>query len=402
MWWSVVSQLESLLSDIASTEMRLAASVVIILFALGLGWLLIPRIVTTTQRLVGTWSERLLRGRAEKSRDKLAVSVPISALLRLFIGLLQLLLFVLTIVAILILWGQLDVVLFLLPLAEDVFSIGTRIVITVGLLGGAYIGSDLLDELITEFSQDTDQITAHQQQLLTRLVQVSLLVLAAITALGVWGIDLSGFLVGAGFLGIVLGMAARQTLGSLIAGFVLMFSRPFEIGDWVQIGEEEGFITEITIMNTHMRNFDGEYVVIPNDNVTDDAITNRTREGKIRLHMDVGIDYESDPTHACEIAQSVLDDIDSIANNPQPHVIPAEFGDSAIILDMRFWIDPPMPQLRWRSKAAIVTRIQKEFAAEGISIPFPQRVVSDRSPGQTVPGTGDPFEKPVSPKHDQK
>lgn len=151
-------------------------------------------------------------------------------------------------------------------------------------------------------------------------------------------------------------MAARQTLGSLIAGFVLMFARPFEIGDWVEIGDQEGLVTEITIMNTHMRNFDGEYVVVPNDLVTNQAITNRSREGRLRIHMEVGIGYDDDPEEASEIAKEVLDEIDTIANNPKPYVIPSGFGDSAILLDLRFWIDPPTPQARWRSKATALRR----------------------------------------------
>ncbi len=248
------------------------------------------------------------------------------------------------------------------------------------LLFGAYVSSRVLEDVIAEFSADSDRVTAHHQQLLTRIAQVSLLALAGITVLGVWGVNLSGLLVGAGFLGIVVGMAARQTLGSLIAGFVLMFSRPFEIGDWVEINDEEGFITDITIMNTHMRNFDGEFVVIPNDHVGNVAITNRSREGRLRINMEVGIDYEDDPAEASDIARTVLESVDAIENQPQPIVIPSSFGESAVLLDIRFWIEPPTPQLRWRSKSAAVTGIRERFAEEGISIPFPQRVLTERPP----------------------
>jgi small-conductance mechanosensitive channel len=234
----------------------------------------------------------------------------------------------------------------------------------------------VLEEYVSALSADSDRITAHQEQLLSRIMQVAVLILSGITVLGIWGVNLGGLLVGAGFLGIVLGMAARQTLGSLIAGFVLMFARPFKIGDWVEIGDEEGFVTEITIMNTHMRNFDGEYVVVPNDLVTNQAITNRSREGRLRIHMEVGIGYDDDPEAASEIAEDVLAGIDSVANNPKPYVIPSGFGDSAILLDLRFWIDPPTPQARWRSKAAAVEEIQERFADAGISIPYPQRTVS--------------------------
>ncbi|WP_193788354.1 mechanosensitive ion channel family protein [Halorubrum tebenquichense] len=370
----------AVLSDISTTEGRIAVTAGIALVTLAVGWLLLPRAVRAGERTVSGWIERLLDGRMDGSAagaiETLREGVPGSFLLRMAVGLSQLGLFALAGVAALTVWGRFDVVVAALPVAENAVRVGGQVLVSALLLGGAYVASDALEAYVADMSADSDRITAHQEQLLTRLAQVGLLILAAITVLGIWGVNLGGLLVGAGFLGIVLGMAARQTLGSLIAGFVLMFARPFEIGDWVEIGNEEGFVTDITIMNTHMRNFDGEYVVVPNDLVANQAITNRSREGRLRIHMEVGIGYDDDPDEAAEIAEEVLDGIDAIANNPQPYAIPSGFGDSAILLDLRFWIDPPTPQARWRSKAIAVERIQDRFADAGISIPYPQRTVS--------------------------
>ncbi|WP_425601434.1 mechanosensitive ion channel family protein [Halorubrum salinum] len=368
--------LDALLGSVATIEARLAVTAGILLVTAAVGWLLLPRIVRAGKRVVAGWLERFLDGRGEQSIETLREAVPVSFGLRILVGLLQLALFALAAVAILALWGRFSIVVAVLPVAENAVVVGTRAALSVLLVGGAYVASDVLAEYVSDLSDDSDRITAHQEQLLTRIMQVGLLVIAGITILGIWGINLGGLLVGAGFLGIVLGMAARQTLGSLIAGFVLMFSRPFEIGDWVEIGDEEGFVTDITIMNTHMRNFDGEYVVVPNDLVSQQAITNRSREGRLRIHMEVGIGYDDDPEEASEIAEAVLTEIDTIANNPSPYVIPSGFGDSAILLDLRFWIDPPTPQARWRSKATAVEEIQRRFAEADISIPYPQRTVS--------------------------
>ena len=376
--------LDALLGSVATTEARLAVTVGILSVTAAVGWLLLPRIVRIGERAAAGWIARFLDDRGEQSIETLREAVPVSFGLRILVGLLQLALFALAAVAILALWGRFSLVVAVLPVAENVFVMGTQALLSAVLLGGAYVASDVLAEYVSDLSDDSDRITAHQEQLLTRIMQVGLLVIAGITTLGIWGVNLGGLLVGAGFLGIVLGMAARQTLGSLIAGFVLMFSRPFEIGNWVEIGDEEGFVTDITIMNTHMRNFDGEYVVVPNDLVTQQAITNRSREGRLRIHMEVGIGYDDDPAEASEIAESVLEEIDTIANNPPPYVIPSGFGDSSILLDLRFWIDPPTPQARWRSKASAVKEIQHRFAEADISIPYPQRTVS--FPPETASG----------------
>ncbi|WP_200895658.1 mechanosensitive ion channel family protein [Halorubrum saccharovorum] len=370
------TRLDALLGSVATTEARVAVTAGILIVTLAVGWLLLPRVVRAAERVATRWLERFLDGRGEHSIETMREAVPTSFALRFLVGVLQLALFALAAVAILALWGQFAIVVAVLPVAGNALSIGAQAFLSLLLLGAAYVASDVLEEYVEDLSADSDRITAHQEQLLSRIMQVGVLVIAGITVLGIWGVNLGGLLVGAGFLGIVLGMAARQTLGSLIAGFVLMFARPFEIGDWVEIGDEEGFVTDITIMNTHMRNFDGEYVVVPNDLVTNQAITNRSREGRLRIHMEVGIGYDDDPDEASEIAEEVLAEIDTIANNPKPYVIPSGFGDSAILLDLRFWIEPPTPQARWRSKATAVEMIQDRFADAGISIPYPQRTVS--------------------------
>ncbi|MUW14071.1 mechanosensitive ion channel [Halorubrum sp. CBA1125] len=365
-----------MVDGIATTQGRLAATAAILLVAVAVGWLILPRVVRLGQRAVSRWVTRYLEGRAERAVEAIREDLPFSFLLRAIVGLLQLILFAVAGAAVLAVWGQFSLVVAALPLAESAVGVGAQAIVSAALLAAAYVVSDILEGYVEDFSADSDRITAHQEQLLTRIGQVALLVVVGVAVLGIWGINLGGLLVGAGFLGIVLGMAARQTLGSLIAGFVLMFARPFEIGDWVEIGGEEGFVTDITIMNTHMRNFDGEYVVVPNDVVTNQSITNRSREGRLRIHMEVGIGYDDDPEEASAIAENVLEEIDTIANNPAPYVIPSGFGDSAILLDLRFWIDPPTPQARWRSRATAVAEIQRRFAEADISIPYPQRTVT--------------------------
>jgi small-conductance mechanosensitive channel len=224
---------------------------------------------------------------------------------------------------------------------------------------------------------DTLTLVGLSIPLLAQVVTTLALLIAG--ALTVWGVDLSGLLVGAGFLGIVVGLAARQTLGSLIAGFVLMFSRPFTIGDWVEIGEKEGIVTDITIVNTRLENFDGETIVIPNDSVSNRPIVNRSERGHLRIRQDVGIDYASDPDHAADVALDAMTDLKPVADSPPPQVIPKSFGDSAVVLELRFWIERPMPPRKWRAIDAVVRAIKDAFEAEDIKIPFPQQELSGRA-----------------------
>ncbi|MFC7076428.1 mechanosensitive ion channel family protein [Haloarcula halophila] len=286
------------------------------------------------------------------------------------------------VVATLVLWGVID------PsgrLSQIATSDLTKVGITVVLAAIGFAASDQLKRLVDRLGDGSDRITDHQEEIVLRVGQVVILLTVLSGALTLWGENLSGLLVGAGFLGIVVGLAARQTLGSLIAGFVLMFSRPFTIGDWVELGEEEGIVTDITIFNTRLENFDGEFVVIPNDQVADRAITNRSQKGRLRLTLDVGVDYDTDIERAREVAHDAIASVEGVVDSPSPQIVPKSFGDSAIVLELRFWIDHPTPPRKWRAVSQVVTAVKAAFDEAGIVVPFPQRRFSVRDDGEDAP-----------------
>lgn len=255
---------------------------------------------------------------------------------------------------------------------------GSRALLTLLVVAGVYVGMDFLYGALQRFLENRTEISQHQAEVSFRVTQVTVYAAALFVILGIWDVNVSGLLVGAGFLGIVLGLAAQQTLGALIAGFILMFSRPFEIGDWVEIGDREGIVTDITIVNTRVQTFDGEYVMLPNDVVSGSPIVNRTRKGRLRIRVDVGVDYGTDLDRAREIAKEALGEVDEILQVPQPQVVLRTFADSSIVLQVRFWIDKPTSRRRWRARTAAIHAIKAAFDDAGITIPFPQRTLSDR------------------------
>jgi len=133
----------------------------------------------------------------------------------------------------------------------------SNVVLAVVLLASAYAVTDFLGGVIREISAESTVLTDHQRRGDPAARPDIGVHLRAFVVVGLFTDNVGGLLVGAGFLGIVVGMAARQTLGAILAGFVLMFSRPFEVGDWVEIGDHEGTVTEISIMSTRLRSFDG-------------------------------------------------------------------------------------------------------------------------------------------------
>ncbi|MFB6201003.1 MAG: mechanosensitive ion channel family protein [Halorhabdus sp.] len=370
-----VIRLSAFLSELSTVEWRIVASAAIVGLAVILGLLLFPFVFN---RLRQRHENASLGGPLGTVGDLAAGYTPISIGV-LVVRVSQLLVFSLAGLALLTVWRLITPASELLATSGVSRTLVFRLGVTAVLAGVVYVLADQYKQAIARIGQEATWMTDHQQEIVVRMGQLVILLFGALVVLGLWKVNLQGLLVGAGFLGIVVGLAARQTLGSLIAGFVLMFSRPFTIGDWVEIGGEEGVVTDITIVNTRLENFDGEVVVIPNDQVGNEAIVNRSKRGVLRLRVDVGIDYDSDPEHAKSVAMDAIKAVDSVADAPPPQIVPKAFGDSAVVLEMRFWIDHPTPPRKWNAISGVVTHVKAAFEREGITIPFPQRELSGRA-----------------------
>ncbi|AEN05544.1 MscS Mechanosensitive ion channel [halophilic archaeon DL31] len=263
-------------------------------------------------------------------------------------------------------------------------------VLSIAVAAAAYALTRVTKNTIRRLSQQRGAITNHQQQVGHHLVQLFVSVLAGLVVLGIWGVDPGDLLLGAGVATVMVGLAARQTLGAVLAGFVVLFSRPFELGDWVIINDNEGVVTDISIVNTQIRTFDEEYVMIPNDLVTDTEVTNRSRKGRLRLETDVGVDYDTEIARAREIATDAMAETDTPMERPDPHVVLSEFGGSSVVLRLRYYIDTPSARKMWKARTEVITAVKDAFAEENIKIPFPQRELSGRQEagGLTVSGVG--------------
>lgn len=273
-------------------------------------------------------------------------------------------------------WGRGDLVIFTVTSILDLVPEIRRVFLAIAIAGGGYIVSNVFTDSVQQMNETSNRLTDHQVEVICRSVQLFMAVVTIGLISSVWGIDLGNVILGAGFLGVIVGLAARETLASVLAGFILMGSRPFTIGDWVEIGQERGVVTEITIMNTRLRDADGNEIVVPNDTVGNKLVTNFSSEGRMRVTVSVGVSYDTDLDRACEIAADALANTDIVENAPSPEVIPNEFSDSAVTLEARFWVSRPSERRRARATADAVAALKTAFDEHDITIPFPQRNVT--------------------------
>ena len=213
---------------------------------------------------------------------------------------------------------------------------------------------------------------------LVNVVIYSLWVLAIYTGINILGIDLSSLAFMAGALGIGIGFGLQNIVNNFISGIILLFDPSIQVGDMVQIGEDWGTINRINIRTTVVQTFDNAALIIPNSHMLSDRVTNWSyKDPKVRRQVDVGVAYGSDVQLVRTVLLRIVNDMPEILDDPAPRVDFMDFGDSALIFRVRFWIDSPDFWLT--APTELRFRIDEEFKKNGIEIAFPQQDIHIRS-----------------------
>lgn len=211
------------------------------------------------------------------------------------------------------------------------------------------------------------------EQLLRNVISVMIVLVGAVTVLSQFGVDIFALVAGLGIVGLAVSFAAQSTLANFIAGITLLLERPFRIGDWVRINDQEGKVVRIALRTTWLRTRDNIFTMIPNDSVASADIINFSTEGPTRLQLSVGIAYKESVKAAREVIMPILESHELVLKAPDmpPRVFLTSLGDSSQDLSIRFWIGPENYDVRGRLSAELLEEIKEALDAAGIEIPFP-------------------------------
>ncbi len=210
--------------------------------------------------------------------------------------------------------------------------------------------------------------------LIGRLGNYLIVTLGLIYSLEVLGIAISPILGALGIAGIAVAFAFQDILENFVAGIILQVQRPFDRGDEIVAADHEGTVTAIDTRTITLISPDGETIRLPSAEVLKNPIINHSQHGRRRTTIMVGVDYDSDLDHVTAVALDALNQLDEVFAEPAPEVLVGEFGASSIDLAVRYWHEPSIDD-EWASRDLAARAIAKAFRAEGITIPFPQRVV---------------------------
>jgi potassium efflux system protein len=213
---------------------------------------------------------------------------------------------------------------------------------------------------------------------LVNVVVYSIWVLGIYTGINILGIDLSSLAFMAGALGIGIGFGLQNIVSNFVSGIILLFDPAIQVGDMVQVGDDWGTISRINIRTTVVQTFDNASLIIPNSHMLSDRVTNWSyKDPKVRRQVDVGVAYGSDVQLVRKVLLEMADDMPEVLKDPAPRVDFMDFGDSALIFRVRFWIGSPDFWLS--APTELRFRIDEQFKKHGIEIAFPQQDIHIRS-----------------------
>lgn len=206
--------------------------------------------------------------------------------------------------------------------------------------------------------------------LLYHLTRWTIVILGTISALRQVNFEVTAFLAGLGILGFTVGFALQDISQNVIAGFLLLIQKPFELGDLIQIDDYTGTVLSVDLRSTELRTRDGHNVLIPNAYVFTKPITNYSRQATWRVSLPIGVAYNSDLELVQRLTLQTVQTLPDVLDDPAPTLYFHTFNDYSIDFTLYYWIDGRVTNPFTATHPAIIA-IQKAFNQAGIEIPYP-------------------------------
>ncbi|MFP8490092.1 mechanosensitive ion channel family protein [Gracilimonas sp. Q87] len=219
---------------------------------------------------------------------------------------------------------------------------------------------------------DKSSVDTALKSFLKSLVSILLKVMVYITALGMLGIEMTSFIAVLGAAGLAVGLALQGSLANFAGGVLILFFKPFKVGDFIERGSESGTVERIDILHTVLNTPNNQIIVIPNGQLANSPVKNYSEKDTRRADFAIGIGYNDDIKKAREVILKVLNEDERTLQEPEPMVVLTNLGDSSLDLSARAWTQTSE---YWGFFWDNMEKIKEELDKAGIDIPYPQRDV---------------------------
>ena len=204
------------------------------------------------------------------------------------------------------------------------------------------------------------------------MVRYLVIIFTVLAVLDQFGVETTSLIALLGAAGLAIGFALQGTLSNVAAGVMLLFFRPFKVGQFVDVSGTAGTVKGIGLFTTHLDTGDNVHIIVPNANIWGSAIKNFSHNKNRRIDLLIGIGYGDDIDKAMKVILSTIKAEKLALDDPAPLVVVGELGGSSVDLVVRVWSKAGD---YWAVRWALIKAIKENFDKEGIEIPYPQTVI---------------------------
>ncbi|MEO5721571.1 MAG: mechanosensitive ion channel domain-containing protein [Chthoniobacterales bacterium] len=226
--------------------------------------------------------------------------------------------------------------------------------------------------LLEEDIYDRFQLARGSTYAVSTILHYIILLLGFFAAIAAIGVDMTKFTILAGALGVGIGFGLQNIINNFVSGLILLFERPVQVGDVVEVGGATGAIQRIGIRASVIRLANASEMIVPNGMLISEKVGNWTLSNRQRrMELRIGVAYGTDPTRVIELLTATAAKHPLVAAHPEPRTMFEEFGNDALLFDLQFWTDDFDNWPRIKSDVAVA--VNDALAKAEIAIPFPQR-----------------------------
>ena len=232
-----------------------------------------------------------------------------------------------------------------------------------------------------------DDLTPSLQVLIGKIIKISLIFMALALALSGIGIDLTALTIFSGAVGVGIGFGLQKVVSNFISGVIILLDKSIKPGDTITLGDTFGWIRELRARFVSVITRDGREYLIPNEDFITEKVVNWSfSDDLVRIDVDFGVGYESDPHQVIQLAVDTVSRIERVSDRKATVCWMTEFGESSINFVLRFWIRDPRNGLT-NIRGTVLLALWDAFKEHNITIPFPHREIIMRTPVEiSTPG----------------
>lgn len=258
-----------------------------------------------------------------------------------------------------------------------ILHFGKILLLAVVIVLLAWIFSRIVRKIIRRASQKSAILDGSVGKVLYGIIRSMIWLLALLIVLDLFGINTASILTVLGAAGLAVGLAVKDSLSNIASGLLLLFLRPYKVGDYIDCGSVSGTIKEMGLFSTILMTPDGLFVSAPNSVIFGTPIKNFSRNPLRRADITVGIAYGDSLAQGVEILKNMMAANELILKDPAPEVLVADLADNSVNLTLRYWTTT---ENYWNAFWMVKGQLKMTIESAGLNIPFPQRVITFATP----------------------